>query len=177
MVTEPSATLGDLLHVAGEGVDLHAVDFITRKGPAKGVDAYVLRRLNGGPWQLVGEFVEIESGRRAPQLEGALAACKKQKAKLVVAKLDRLARNTRFLLTLNESGVEVLSRRNIMQRRRLAPSSTRRSSVSYSAMATRCAALPASWRSARCKRHAEAHGTRSSSSALWSGLLRRSEAS
>jgi DNA invertase Pin-like site-specific DNA recombinase len=72
--------------------------------------AAVKQRLNGGPWQLVGEFTEIESGRRAkrPQLEAALKACKKQKAKLVVAKLDRLARNTRFLLTLVESGVEVL---------------------------------------------------------------------
>ncbi len=72
--------------------------------------AAVEQRLNGGPWQLVGEFTEIESGRRAkrPQLEAALKACKKQKAKLVVAKLDRLARNTRFLLTLIESGVEVL---------------------------------------------------------------------
>jgi DNA invertase Pin-like site-specific DNA recombinase len=66
-------------------------------------------RLNGGPWQLVGEFIEIESGRRAkrPQLDAALAACKKHKAKLVVAKLDRLTRNTRFLLMLLESGVEV----------------------------------------------------------------------
>ena len=67
-------------------------------------------RLNGGPWQLVGEFTEIESGRRAerPQLAAALKACKKHKAKLVVAKLDRLSCNTRFLLTLIESGVEVL---------------------------------------------------------------------
>jgi DNA invertase Pin-like site-specific DNA recombinase len=64
----------------------------------------------GGPWQLVGEFTEIESGKRAtrPQLAAALKACKKHKAKLVVAKLDRLSRNTRFLLTLIESGVEVL---------------------------------------------------------------------
>jgi DNA invertase Pin-like site-specific DNA recombinase len=38
----------------------------------------------------------------------ALAAAKKHKAKLVVAKLDRLCRNTRFLLTLLDSGVEVL---------------------------------------------------------------------
>ena len=67
-------------------------------------------RLNGGPWQLIGEFTEVESGKRAkrPQLEAALRACKKHKAKLVVAKLDRLSRNTRFLLTLLESGVEVL---------------------------------------------------------------------
>jgi DNA invertase Pin-like site-specific DNA recombinase len=51
-------------------------------------------RLNGGLWQLIGEFTEIESGRRAkrPQLGAALTACKKHKAKLVVAKLDRLSR-------------------------------------------------------------------------------------
>ena len=59
-------------------------------------------RLNGGPWRLIGEFTEVENGKRAkrPQLEAALKARKKHKAKLVVAKLDRLSRNTRFLLTL-----------------------------------------------------------------------------
>ena len=68
------------------------------------------QRLNGGRWQLIAEFVEIESGRRAkrPQLDAALAACKKHKAKLVVAKLDRLSRNVSFLLKLIDSGVEVL---------------------------------------------------------------------
>jgi DNA invertase Pin-like site-specific DNA recombinase len=78
-----------------------------------GLDAQreaVQQRLNGGPWQLVAEFVEIESGRRAmrPQLDAALVACKKHKAKLVVAKLDRLSRNVSFLLKLIDSGVEVL---------------------------------------------------------------------
>jgi DNA invertase Pin-like site-specific DNA recombinase len=70
----------------------------------------VEQRLNGGRWQLVAEFVEIESGKRAkrPQLDAALVACKKQKAKLVVAKLDRLSRNVSFLLKLIDSGVEVL---------------------------------------------------------------------
>ena len=73
-------------------------------------EAAVEQRLNGGPWQLVREFTEVESGRRAkrPQLEAALKACKKLKAKLVVAKLDRLSRNTRFLLALIEAGVDVL---------------------------------------------------------------------
>jgi DNA invertase Pin-like site-specific DNA recombinase len=72
--------------------------------------AAVQARLNGGPWTLAAEFTEIESGRRSkrPQLLAALAACKKQKAKLVVAKLDRLTRNVRFMLTLLDSGVEVL---------------------------------------------------------------------
>ena len=54
--------------------------------------------LNGGRWELLQEFVEVESGKRndRPQLAEALATCKKHKAKLVVAKLDRLARNVNF---------------------------------------------------------------------------------
>jgi len=70
----------------------------------------VNQRLNGGRWQIVGEFVEVESGKRVsrPQLEAALAASKKHKAKLIVAKLDRLSRNVAFLLKLIDAGVEVL---------------------------------------------------------------------
>ena len=50
--------------------------------------------LNGGSWSLIGEFIEVESGKRnkRPELEKALAVCKRQKAKLVIAKLDRLSR-------------------------------------------------------------------------------------
>jgi DNA invertase Pin-like site-specific DNA recombinase len=78
-----------------------------------GLDAQrgaVQQRLNGGRWQLVDEFVEIESGKRAkrPKLDAALAACKKHKAKLIVAKLDRLSRNVGFIHKLIGSGVEVL---------------------------------------------------------------------
>jgi Resolvase, N terminal domain len=45
----------------------------------------VLDYLDGGRWDLVGEFTEIESGKHndRPELEKALAACKKQKARLV----------------------------------------------------------------------------------------------
>ena len=72
--------------------------------------AAVADRLNGGPWQIVQEFVETESGKRAsrPQLDAALAACKKHKAKLVVAKLDRLSRDVGFIHKLLGSRVEVL---------------------------------------------------------------------
>ncbi len=63
--------------------------------------------LNGGKWKLVGEFTEAESGKRndRPALAQALALCRLHNAALVVAKLDRLARNTQFLLTVvKESG-------------------------------------------------------------------------
>ena len=54
--------------------------------------------------QLVAEFQEIESGKRAdrPQLTAALAACRTRRAVLVIAKLDRLARHARFLLSVVE---------------------------------------------------------------------------
>jgi DNA invertase Pin-like site-specific DNA recombinase len=71
----------------------------------------VLDYLNGGRWELVQEFVEIESGKHneRPQLTAALAACKKHKAKLVIAKLDRLSRNLAFIAALMESGVEFVA--------------------------------------------------------------------
>jgi DNA invertase Pin-like site-specific DNA recombinase len=67
--------------------------------------------LSGGPWQLVAEYTEIESGRRndRPKLVAALAACRIHGATLVVAKIDRLSRNAAFLLTLRDSGVEFIA--------------------------------------------------------------------
>src|SRR4029453_13809785 len=71
----------------------------------------VLDYLDGGRWGLVGEFTEIESGKHndPPEMEKALAACKKQKAKLVIAKLDRLSRNLAFIAALMDSGVEFIA--------------------------------------------------------------------
>jgi DNA invertase Pin-like site-specific DNA recombinase len=82
-------------------------------GEGYGIEAQrkaVRDRLDGGKWKLIGEYVEVESGRRRsrPKLAEALAACKKHKAKLIVGKLDWLARDTRFLLAVLDSGVEVL---------------------------------------------------------------------
>ena len=38
-----------------------------------------------------------------------LAACKKHKAKLIIAKLDRLSRNLAFIAALMDSGVEFVA--------------------------------------------------------------------
>lgn len=64
--------------------------------------------LNGGRWKLVGEFKEVESGKRndRPALAEALAMCRIHGATLIIAKLDRLARNVAFISNLMESGVE-----------------------------------------------------------------------
>ena len=57
------------------------------------------------------EFIEIESGRKKdrPQLAAALAAARAHRAVLVIAKLDRLARNVHFVSGLMESGVEFVA--------------------------------------------------------------------
>lgn len=59
----------------------------------------------------IAEFQEVESGKRndRPQLAAALAFCKKRKAVLVIAKLDRLARNVHFISGLMESGVDFVA--------------------------------------------------------------------
>lgn len=79
-----------------------------------GVDAQreaVTGYLNGGKWELLKEFVEVESGRKKdrPELAAALEHCKLTKATLIVAKLDRLARNVAFVSSLMESGVDFVA--------------------------------------------------------------------
>ncbi len=67
--------------------------------------------LAGNGWPPVTEFTEVESGRKndRPELAKAVAACKLYGAVLVVAKLDRLARNVAFVSALMESGVDFVA--------------------------------------------------------------------
>ena len=56
------------------------------------------------------EFIEVESGSKKdrPKLKEALDLCRKTGSTLIVAKLDRLARNVSFLSSLLESDVEIV---------------------------------------------------------------------
>ena len=79
-----------------------------------GLDAQrkaVMDYLDGGNWKLVAEFTEVESGKNSDrvQLRAAQAVCKKRKAKLVIAKLDRLSRNVAFIANLLEAGTDFLA--------------------------------------------------------------------
>lgn len=71
----------------------------------------VLDYLNGGDWSLLAEFTEIESGRRSdrPQLAQAIKEAKRQRATLIIAKLDRLARNVAFVSNLMEAGCDFIA--------------------------------------------------------------------
>ena len=74
----------------------------------------VMQYLNGGEWEILAEYTEIESGKRndRPKLGEAIAACKRLHATLVIAKLDRLARNVHFVSGLMESRVEFIATDN-----------------------------------------------------------------
>ncbi len=70
------------------------------------VCAYVARH-----GEFVAEFTEIESGNRKdrPQLHEALALCRRRKATLLIARLDRLARNVAFISNLMDSRVDFVA--------------------------------------------------------------------
>lgn len=68
--------------------------------------------LDGGRWELLAEYTEVESGKAAdnrPELHKALAHAKVTGARLIIAKVDRLSRNAAFLLTLRDSGCKFVA--------------------------------------------------------------------
>jgi DNA invertase Pin-like site-specific DNA recombinase len=58
------------------------------------------------------EFTEVETGKgknallKRPELSRAIALCRQKKATLLIARLDRLARNVHFISGLMETGIE-----------------------------------------------------------------------
>jgi len=71
--------------------------------------------LNGGNWSVIAEFTEAETGKRndRPQLERALATGRKNKARVVIAKLDPLFRNLVFVAALTDSDIEFVAVDNL----------------------------------------------------------------
>ncbi|MCO6458559.1 MAG: recombinase family protein [Pirellulaceae bacterium] len=77
----------------------------------EGQQAAVKDYARGQDARLLAEFTEVETGKISdrPELTKAIAHAKRARAVLVVAKLDRLARNVAFTSALLESGVEFLA--------------------------------------------------------------------
>ena len=113
MTVQPWGIFPRARHITASSSPITGVSTDKQGAQGYGIGAQreaVKQWLDGGGWQLLKEFTEVESGRRRlrPDLAKALAYCKAHRAKLVVARLDRLTRNTRFLLDLVDSGVEPL---------------------------------------------------------------------
>lgn len=77
--------------------------------------AAVMAHLAEGPKTVIEEFLEVETGKgsnaleKRPQLRLALERCRKTGATLLIAKLDRLARNVHFVSGLIETGVDFVA--------------------------------------------------------------------
>lgn len=71
----------------------------------------IMDYLNGGPWKLLDEFQEIESGKKddRPELSKALRLCQLTGATLIIAKLDRLSRDIHFISSLTKAGIEFVA--------------------------------------------------------------------
>ena len=71
----------------------------------------VLDFINGGRVNLIAEFTEVETGKRndRPELDKAIKLCRKERATLAIAKLDRLARNVAFIANLMDAGVDFIA--------------------------------------------------------------------
>ena len=67
-----------------------------------------IKAVGGG---LIHEYVEVESGRKSqrPELDKAIKQCTDNGSVLLIAKLDRLARNVHFVSGLLESGVKFIA--------------------------------------------------------------------
>ncbi|MFM0272384.1 recombinase family protein [Paraburkholderia aspalathi] len=104
--------------MAGKFVAYYRVSTQKQGHSGLGLDAQreaVRAYLNGGRHEVLQEFTEVETGKganalsRRPQLAQALTLCRKTGARLLIAKLDRLARNVHFISGLMESKVKFVA--------------------------------------------------------------------
>lgn len=82
-------------------------DGLGMEAQAMAVASYVARV--GG--EVVATFKEVESGRKdaRPELDRALEECKRRRATLVIAKLDRLSRRVSFISKLMDGKVPIVA--------------------------------------------------------------------
>ncbi len=64
-----------------------------------------------GPCEEIASFTEVESGKHndRPQLRKAIQHCRRHRATLLVAKIDRLSRNAAFLMNLRDAGIRFVA--------------------------------------------------------------------
>lgn len=99
---------------SGNYVAYYRVSTMRQGQSGLGIDAQkkaVTDYLDGGECKLISEYTEVESGKksRRPELEKAIRDCRQQRATLVIAKLDRLARNVHFISGLMQSKIDFVA--------------------------------------------------------------------
>jgi DNA invertase Pin-like site-specific DNA recombinase len=97
----------------GDFVAYYRVSTDKQGAAGLGMDAQreAVNRFIGQRGRIGSEYIEVESGRKVnrPRLKAALEECRDRQATLVIAKLDRLARNVHFISGLMESNVDFVA--------------------------------------------------------------------
>ncbi len=101
----------------GKFIAYYRVSTTSQEASGLGLEAQrdiVRKYLDGGTWELLNEFTEIESGKKddRPSLSKAIKLCHLKNAKLIVSKLDRLSRDLHFITSLQKSGVSFVVAEN-----------------------------------------------------------------
>jgi DNA invertase Pin-like site-specific DNA recombinase len=107
MAKKHKTVMGGYVAYCRVSTDMQGAAGLGMQAQQAAVQAY-LTSVGAPDGQPVRWFIEVESGKVTdrPELQAAIALCKERSATLVVAKLDRLARNLAFIATLMESRVE-----------------------------------------------------------------------